>query len=69
MEIYLSINGNDNGSGKFEEPIKSLEEAVRRMIIYGPTDWNYSDKPLKHREIVGPFRDNNPDLYVSETMP
>lgn len=48
---------------------EAFEEAVRRMIVFGPTDGNYSDRPLNHRAIVGPFRDKYPELYVSEEMP
>ena len=39
------------------------------MIIYGPTDWNMTGDPLPFWELEGEFRENNPDLYVSENVP
>ena len=39
------------------------------MIIYGPTDWGETAKPLAFWELEGEFRENNPDLYVSEQVP
>jgi len=44
-------------------------EAIRRMIMYGPTDWNYKDKAPDYSSITGPFREKNQDLYISENAP
>ena len=48
---------------------EEFEESMRRMIIYGPTDWNLTDNPIPYWEIQGEFRDNNPDLYLSDNIP
>lgn len=58
--------GGDDSKEYSEE---HFDEAVRRMIVYGPTDWNYISRPLGHRHMKGKFRDSNPDLFVDESMP
>lgn len=48
---------------------EEFEESFRRMIIYGPSDWNLSSNPMPFWELQGEFRENNPDLYISENVP
>ena len=57
------------GSDSKEYTMEEFEESFRRMIIYGPTDWGETAKPLAFWELEGEFRENNPDLYVSEQVP
>lgn len=57
------------GSNSSEYTMEEFEESFRRMIIYGPTDWEKYSDPIPFWEIQGEFRENNPDLYVSETVP
>ena len=59
----------DDGGYSEDYSKEAFEESVRRMIVYGPTDWNYTDKPLDHRNMQGPFRDSHPELFVSPEMP
>lgn len=44
-------------------------EALRRMIIGGPTDWEYEGIGADYRHITGPFRELNADLFVSDQLP
>lgn len=44
-------------------------EVMKRMIIYGPTDFNYADKAPDYREITGEFRTRNSELFISERAP
>ena len=44
-------------------------EAMRRMIIYGPSNWDYRDKAPNYRSITGEFRVRNKELFISEEAP
>ena len=44
-------------------------EAIRRMIIGGPTDWDYKGRGTDYRYITGLFRELNSDLFVSDKLP
>ena len=44
-------------------------EAMRRMIIYGPSDWDYIDKAPDYRDMTGEFRVRNSELFISEDAP
>lgn len=44
-------------------------EAMRRMIVYGPTDWNYIDKAPDYRKMTGEFRVRNSELFIDEKAP
>lgn len=44
-------------------------EAMRRMIIYGPTDWSYVNKAPDYRDMTGEFRRRNAQLFISEQAP
>ena len=44
-------------------------EALRRMIVGGPTDWEYEGIGADYRHITGPFRELNADLFVSDQLP
>ena len=68
--LDLKTNRYKEGSN-YDEPytMEAFEESVRRMIVFGPTDWNYVDSPLVHKDIQGPFREHYPELFVSETIP
>lgn len=57
------------GSDANEYTKEEFEESIRRMIIYGPTDGTMVDRPIPFWEIQGEFRENNPDLYLSENVP
>lgn len=44
-------------------------EAIRRMIVYGPTDMKYEDRTSDYRYITGEFRELNPELFVDIKSP
>ena len=41
-------------------------EAMRRMIVYGPTDWDYIDKAPDYRNMTGEFRTRNAELFIDD---
>lgn len=44
-------------------------EAVRRMIVYGPTNKEYFNKLVDYSIITGEFRELNPELFVDKNAP
>lgn len=44
-------------------------EAIRRMIVYGPTGGNYMGRAPDYRNITGDFRKKYNDLFISEQAP
>ena len=44
-------------------------EAMKRMIIYGPSDWDYRDKAPDYRSMIGEFRVRNKELFISDDAP
>ena len=68
--IFTKNNYDDNGN-YIDRPYTKDEfyEAMRRMIIYGPSDWNYSNKAPDYREMTGEFRVRNAELFISEQAP
>lgn len=44
-------------------------EAMRRMIVYGPTDGNYINQAPDYRSITGEFQNRNPQLFLKEDAP
>src|SRR5699024_3160445 len=46
------------------------QEAVRRMILYGPTDFNYSNlQRIDFRDFSKDFKNKFPDMFISEASP
>lgn len=47
-----------------------FEECVRRMIVEGPTDWNYSRmQPIDFRDFSQEFKDKFPRMFLVEDAP
>ena len=83
--MYLHYAGNEHDPNKtiftkkvidengnyIERPYTKDEfyEAMRRMIIYGPSDYNYAAKAPDYREMTGEFRVRNAELFISEEAP
>ena len=44
-------------------------EAIRRMILFGPTNPKYESESLDYRYISGEFRELNPELFVDINAP
>ena len=68
--IYTKKNIDENGN-YIDRPYTKDEfyEAMKRMIIYGPSDWNYADKAPDYRDMTGEFRVRNAELFISEEAP
>ena len=68
--IYTKKNIDENGN-YIDRPYTKDEfyEAMKRMIIYGPSDWNYADKAPDYRGMTGEFRVRNAELFISEQAP
>lgn len=65
----LDTRNNIDEKGRYiDRPYTKDEfyEAMRRMIIYGPSD---SKDALDYRGITGEFRIKNPELFISEQAP
>lgn len=65
--IYTKPYYDENGN-YVDRPYTKDEfyEAMRRMIINGPSDWNYADKAPDYRAMTGEFRVRNKELFISE---
>lgn len=84
-DMYLHYGGNEHDPNRtiytkkvidenrnyIDRPYTKDEfyEAMRRMIVYGPSDWNYADKAPDYREMTGEFRIRNAELFISEQAP
>ena len=68
--IYTKNNVDENGN-YIDRPYTKDEfyEAMKRMIIYGPTNWDYADKAPDYRDMTGEFRVRNAELFISEQAP
>lgn len=56
----------------WQEPysMEDFEECVRRMIVEGPTDWNYSKtQPIDFRDFSQEFKDKFPRMFLVEDAP
>ena len=85
FEMYLHYGGNQQDPNKIiytkriydengnynNNPYTKDEfyEAMKRMILYGPTNFSYSDKAPDYRNMTGEFRSRNPELFISEEAP
>ena len=83
--MYLHYSGNEHDPNKTIHTKKNIDEngnyidrpytkdefyeAMKRMIIYGPSDWNYADKAPDYRDMIGEFRVRNAELFISEEAP
>lgn len=85
FNMYLHYSGNEHDSNKTIYTKKNIDEngnyidrpytkdefyeAMKRMIKYGPSDWNYVDKAPDYRDMTGEFRVRNAELFISEEAP
>lgn len=60
------ITGNYIERGYTKE---EFYEAIRRMIVYGPTDFRFSERTSDYRYITGEFRELNSELFVDIKSP
>lgn len=68
--IFTKSNYDSNGN-YIERPYTKDEfyEAMRRMIVYGPTNANYNGKILDYRDMPSEFKIRNANLFISEQAP
>lgn len=68
--LFVKSSYDENGNYVDREYTKEeFNEVIRRMIVFGPTNWEYRDKGLDYRRIMGEYRELNPDLFVDESLP
>ena len=60
------ITGNYIERGYTKE---EFYEAIRRMIVYGPTDERYANRVNDYSDITGEFREMNPELFIDKNAP
>lgn len=80
-DMYIHYGGNDHNpktsiyydkDGNYiESPCTKDQfyEAMRRMIINGPSDWNYRNRAPDYRAMTGEFRVRNAELFIAEDAP
>ena len=79
-DMYLHYAGNEHDPNKTIYTKKNRDEdrpytkdefyeAMKRMIIYGPSDSNDADKAPDYRNMTGEFRVRNAELFISEEAP
>ena len=76
FDMYVHYAGNEHDPNKTiyvnkDEHFTKDEfyEAMRRMIINGPSDWNYANKAPNYSEMTGEFRTRNSTLFISDDAP
>ena len=85
FDMYLHYAGNEHDPNRtiytrncYDENGNYVErrytkdefyEAMRRMIVYGPSDWNYANKAPDYRSMTGEFRERFSELFIQEDVP
>lgn len=85
FDMYLHYSGNEHDPKKTIHTKNTIDEngnyvdrpytkdefyeAMKRMIIYGPSDWNFANKAPDYRDMTGEFRVRNDELFISEQAP
>ncbi|MBQ8872290.1 MAG: hypothetical protein IJ018_06035 [Bacilli bacterium] len=69
--IYVRENFRDENGNYVDRPYNKDDfyEAMKRMIIYGPSDPDYADKAPDYRNMTGEFRIKNAELFITEQAP
>ena len=82
FDMYLHYGGNVHNPNlsffynRENKPIMAgscskddFYDAMRKMIVFGPTDGTFKDNAPDYRAITGEFRTRNSDLFISEDAP
>ena len=71
QRTIFTQNPYDENGNYVERPYTKDEfyEAMKRMIVYGPTDCNYADKAPDYRNMRGEFKIRNQELFISDDAP
>lgn len=84
-DMYIKYGANETDKNKciftknpygitgnyIERPYTKEEfnEAIRRMIVYGPTNPKYKDSNIDYSIIKGEFRELNAELFIDKKLP
>ncbi len=70
-KIFTQKMHYDENGNYIELPYTKDEfyEAMRRIIVYGPSNGDFVNRAPDYRTITGEFRDRNADLFLSEQAP
>ena len=71
-DYYFHYSGNNHDSNtNLYTPINQgdMDEFFKRMIKYGPTDYNYKEQPIDFRNFSDEFKSKYPELFISEEAP
>ena len=66
---FLPVKFDQDGNYVSGYTLEDFYEIVKRMIMYGPNDWNYSDQAPDFRSIGGKFREVYPGFFLSDDAP
>lgn len=85
FDMYLHYSGNEHDPKKTINTKNNIDEngnyvdrpytkdefyeAMKRMIIYGPSDFNYANKAPDYRNMTGEFRVRNAELFLTDQAP
>lgn len=68
--IYTKKSYDENGNYVERGYTKDeFYEAMRRMIVYGPTNGNYRDSAPNYKDMTGEFRERFSELFIPEDAP
>lgn len=75
-DMYLHYGGTMFDPRSYEDRINGVPltkdqfyEAMRRMIVNGPTNSNFAGKAPNYNDMVGEFRTRNIQLFISDEAP
>ena len=81
-DMYMHYGGNVHNPNlsffynRENKPIKAgscskddFYDAMRKMIVFGPTDGTFKNNAPDYRTITGEFRTRNSDLFISKNAP
>ncbi len=70
MEKSIFYRSDDPEDVYAPYSMSDFEECVRRMIVEGPTDYNYNDvQPIDFRDFSDQFKNKYPEMFLAEDAP
>ncbi|MCI6266251.1 MAG: hypothetical protein MR598_05330 [Erysipelotrichaceae bacterium] len=71
LKTIFTKNSYDENGNYVDRPYTKDEfyEAMKRMIVYGPTNGKYADKAPDYRKMTGEFKVRNQELFISDDAP
>lgn len=70
LRFYIEQPTDENGN-IIEQPYRKDDfyETIRRMLVNGPTNYDYASQAPNYSDLTGEFRKRFPDLFISEEAP